>query len=611
MNATTHHNSKAAKVTWHSRLQSVRSLWRFLGLLWRASPALFVVSITLRVVRSAQPLVNLWITRYIVDSVIRAAIKHTGRASDVFKLIALDAAVYVSGDLLRRLSILVESIFGDLFSIATNLMLMKHTAALDLGRFEDPDFSDRLERARQQSSGRLTIFTSMLNLTQDVLGVALLSSGLLFSSPLLLALLLFSILPAFFGEAKLAAMEYSVFFRRTPYRRKLDYIRFLTASIQTAKEVSLFALGSHLIERYVTEWKAIHSENKAIAIKRAWLGTIINLVPTAGYYCGYFLILLRTLSGAFSVGSFVFLIRAFSRSCSIIERIFSTVGSIFDDSLLISDLFALLSAKPSLEPPRMNLIVRRPMLHGFEFRNVGFQYPGTGTWVLRNISFELRATEKVAIVGSNGAGKSTITKLLARLYDPTEGQILLDGVDLRDYDIADLRKNITAVFQDHVRYDLTVTDNIGFGDIGRAGDPSAIEAAARKSHSHNLIESLPSMYDQLLGRRFEGGMDISGGEWQKLALARATMRDAQLWILDEPTASLDARAEYQWFMNFLDTAVDRSVLLISHRFTTIRMAERIFVLGQGTIREQGTHEDLLALNGRYAKLFHRQAAAYR
>jgi ATP-binding cassette subfamily B protein len=400
-------------------------------------------------------------------------------------------------------------------------------------------------------------------------------------------------------------------YRWTPQRRELDYLRMLGASNMSAKEVKIFGLGDYLADRYDHLSDRFYKENKGLSVKRASVGAALNIVATAGYYGAYVVVLARTIGGFLTIGDLTLLTGSFSRSRAYIERIFSGFNDISEQALFLKDLFEFFDMQPQIASAAGAVPAPRPFRSGFEFRNVSFAYPGSSRQVIRDVSFRLEPNEKLALIGENGAGKTTIVKLLARLYDPSGGQILLDGIDLREYDIEDLRKEIGVIFQDYVRYEMLVKENIGFGKIEALADRDRIGAAARKSLAQTLVERLPAGLDQMVGRRFEGGVDLSGGEWQKLALARAYMRDAQLLILDEPTATLDARAEYEVFLRFSDLTRDRMAVLISHRFSTVRMADRILVLADGSIHEEGTHAELVSLGGRYAELFELQAAGYR
>jgi ATP-binding cassette, subfamily B, bacterial len=438
-----------------------------------------------------------------------------------------------------------------------------------------------------------------------------LSAGLVWFYPWLLLLLVVAVVPTFLGETHFAGLAYSLLYRRTPERRELDYVRMLGASILSAKEVKIFGLGEYLAERYRALAERFYAENRSLAIRRASFGAALSLLGTAAYYAAYVVILHRTVSGTLSVGELTFLAGAFARSRALIESLFGAATSISDQALYLSDLYDFFQMQPAIRAKPDSLPAPRPILQGFEFRNVSFLYPGSGKLVLRDVSLRLEPGERIALIGENGAGKTTLVKLLARLYDPAEGVILLDGNDLRDYDVMDLRKEVGVIFQDYMRYDMLVKENIGFGKIEKLQDLGLIEASAQKSLADSVISSLQSGYNQMLGRRFDSGAELSAGQWQKIALARAYMRDAQLIILDEPTASLDARAEYEVFLRFADLTKGKMAVLISHRFSTVRMADRILVLENGAILEQGTHEQLVATRGRYAELFELQAAGYR
>ncbi|MDQ2900288.1 MAG: ABC transporter ATP-binding protein/permease, partial [Acidobacteriota bacterium] len=455
------------------------------------------------------------------------------------------------------------------------------------------------------------LLAALLNIGQDTVSLVSLSVGLIVFSPWLMVLLVAAVLPSFLGETHFTSLAYSVLYKWTPQRRELDYLRMLGASNQSAKEIKIFGLGNYLADRYRGIADKVFAENQSLAVRRAGYGSLLNLLSTGGYYGAYAVVLARTLAGALSLGAFTFLTRAFASSRGYIEKILSSFSDVSEQALYLQDLFEFFDMKPSIRSSPESLPAPRPIRVGFEFQNVSFAYPGADRLVVKGINFRLEPSEKIALVGQNGAGKTTVVKLLARLYDPTAGRILLDGTDLREYSVEDLRREIGVIFQDYLRYDLEIRENIGFGKIDDLGDRARIERAARKSLASDVIDRVPKGLDQIVGRRFEGGVDLSGGEWQKIALARAYMRDAQLLILDEPTATLDARAEYEVFLRFADLTRGRMSVLISHRFSTVRMADRILVLANGEVEEQGTHRDLVDRGGHYAELFELQAAGYR
>ena len=601
----------AQPLHWRDRLASLGNVRPLLGMVWETSPPLVIGTSVLRLVRALLPLAMLWVSKLILDAVVGRIMRKSGNLQQVWKLVALELGLAIAGDVLGRLNTLFDSLLGDRFTNRVSVRLMQHATELDLASFEDPVFYDKLERARRQTTGRLTLLASLLNLCQDTISLISLSAGLIVFSPWLMVLLVAAVVPAFLGETHFTTLAYSALYRRTPQRRQLDYLRFLGAGAQSAKEIKIFGLGRHLSKQYYEIAEAIDKENKQIAIHRAALGSALNLVSTGGYYGAYVVVLVRTVAGGITVGTFTFLTGAFNRSRMYIEKILSSFNDISEQALFLKDLFEFFEMQPSIRSQPGAIPAPRPIREGFEFQNVSFAYPGSEKLVVRNINFHLYSQEKIALIGENGAGKTTLVKLLARLYEPVAGRILLDGVDLREYQVEDLRREIGVIFQDYMRYDMPARENIGFGKIESAADMDRIQSAAFKSLAKNVIDRLPNGYDQMVGRRFEGGVDLSGGEWQKFALARAYMRDAQLLILDEPTATLDARAEYEVFQRFAELTRGRMAVLISHRFSTVRMADRILVLHDGTIQEQGSHQQLLALGGRYAELFELQAAGYR
>lgn len=589
----------------------------------------------LRIVRSVIPVGTLWVGKMIIDTVL-AIRGGAAPASQLWELVALEIGIVTAGEILARASALVESLLGDLFSNVTSVRLMEHAATLDLYQFEDPAFYDQLERARRQTTSRIGLLAQLLSMGQDSLTLASLGAALFVFSPWLLLLLAVAVIPGFLGETHFAGLEYSLLFRYTPERRKLDYLRYVGASDETAKEVQLFGLAPWLIARFKNISQRFYDDNRRLSIRKGVISTGLSLIGTAGYYAAFIVVLLRAISGAISIGSLTFLAGSFARGRDLIQRLLLGASGIYEQCLYLKDLFGFFAMKPTIVSRPGAPAVPAPIRDGFVFENVGFRYPESDRWAVRHVSFSIAPGERIALVGENGAGKTTLTKLIARLYDPTEGRILLDGIDMREYDTQSLRRAIGVIFQDFVEYDLRFEENIGVGEIGLVGEyldahqddasrapappgnnggngkvPAPIVSAAEKSLASSLLGRFPGGYGQMLGRRFDKGVDLSGGEWQKVALARAYMRDAQVLILDEPTASLDARAEYEVFTRFSGLVEGRMAVIISHRFSTVRMAGRIIVLKNGEVAEQGSHDELLASGGLYAELFTLQAQGYR
>jgi ATP-binding cassette subfamily B protein len=535
----------------------------------------------------------------------------SGRLDFLGGLLVLELALAVIADLLGRASSLVDSLLSERYSNFASVRLMEHATTLDLEQFESSDQQDRLERARRQVTGRTTLLTQIFGQAQDVLTVLSLAAGLLVYAPWLIILIILALLPAFVGEVHFNAQGYRLNYFRTPERRQLDYIRYLGSSVETAKEIKLFGLNSFLIDRFRTFADRMYADNRRLAIRRAAWGTLFAALASCAYYLAYALIVWRTARGDFSIGDLTFLSGSFLRLRGLLEGLLLGFSQIAGQALYLEDLFSFFDVRPSITSPANPRPFPQPLRSGIEFENVGFRYPDSDRWAVRHLSLTLTAGEVVALVGENGAGKTTIVKLLARLYDPTEGRILLDGCDLRDYDLTDLRRNIGVIFQDFVRFHFTAGENIGAGRIEASDDRDRIQQAAERSLADRIIERLPHGYDQPLGKRFHGGTDLSGGEWQKIAIARAYIRDAEVLILDEPTAALDARSEYEVFQRFRDLSLAKTAILISHRFSTVRMADRILVLENGQVVEAGSHEQLVASGGRYAELFEVQASGYR
>jgi ATP-binding cassette subfamily B protein len=604
------------------RVSALRNLPPFLKLIWRTSRPLTTANLSLRLIRALLPIATLYVGKLIIDEVVTlagtsgaptslAAWWDSGLLARLGWLLLIEFLLAVSSDLLGRLVSLIDGLLSERFTNETSVRLMEHAAMLDLEDFEDSELQDQLERARRQTMGRTTMMSQLFGQAQDIVTILSFGAGLAIFAPWLILLLFIALVPAFIGEAHFNAETYSLDYRRTPERRELDYVRQTGASVETAKEVKIFALNAFLIERYKALSTAFYEANRKLAMRRAGWGGLLTAIGTAGYYAAYAYIAWQTLRGQFTIGDLTFLSGSFRRLRTLLEGLLTGFSQIAGQALYLDDLFSFFDIEPEIVSPEGALPFPAPIREGFTFEDAGFRYPGAERWAVRHLSFTLKAGEVLALVGENGAGKTTLVKLLARLYDPDEGRILLDGHDLREYDLSQLRANIGVIFQDFVRYHLTAAENIAVGRIEARGDRERIEHAAQRSLADEVIRRLPRGYDQIIGKRFRTGVDLSGGEWQKVAIARAYMRDAQLLILDEPTASLDARSEFEVFQRFKELSEGKTAVLISHRFSSVRMADRILVMAEGEIEAVGTHEELLQQRGRYAELFELQAAGYR
>ncbi|OGT55678.1 MAG: ABC transporter ATP-binding protein [Gammaproteobacteria bacterium RIFCSPHIGHO2_12_FULL_63_22] len=604
------------------RVGALRNLPPFLRQIWETSPGMTIASLSLRLVRALLPVVTLYVGKLIIDEALRLVALDSGLEtirewwdsgllSPLIGLLWLELGLAVASDVLGRLVALIDSLLSERFTNATSVRLMQHAATLDLEDFEDSELQDKLDRARRQTMGRMTLMSQLFGQAQDLVTVISFAAGLMIYAPWLMLLLLVALVPAFIGEAHFNALNYSLNFAWTPERRELEYIRQTGASVETAKETKIFGLNGFLIERYRKLADGFYAANRKLAISRAGWGSLLTGLGTLGYYVAYAYIAWRTVRGEFTIGDLTFLAGSFRRLRNLLEGLLSGFSAVAGQALYLEDLYSFFEIEPEIVSPENPRAFPTPIRQGFVFEDVGFQYPGAERWAVRHLDFTLKAGEVLALVGENGAGKTTLVKLLARLYDPDEGRILLDGVDLREYDLEVLRSNIGVIFQDFVRYHMTAAENIAVGRIEARDDRARIVAAARRSLADEVIEKLPKGYDQVIGKRFKSGVDLSGGEWQKVAIARAYMRDAQLLILDEPTAALDARAEFEVFQRFKELSDDKTAVLISHRFSSVRMADRILVLNEGQVEAMGTHEELLSQHGRYAELFELQAAGYR
>jgi ATP-binding cassette subfamily B protein len=604
------------------RLGALRNLRPFLTMVWRTSRSLTVASLLLRSARALLPVITLYVGKLIIDDVVMLVQMPdkpgtlpewiaSGLLNWLGFLLVAEFGLAVIADILGRVVSLIDSLLSERVSNASSVRLMQHAAKLDLEDFEDAEFQDQLERARRQTSGRMTLMGQLFSQAQDIVTVVSFAAGLIIYAPWLIVLLLLALVPAFLGEAHFNAQSYSLDYARTPERRELDYVRQTAASVETAKEVKIFGLNTFLIDRYVRLATDFYAANRRLALRRASWGGLFTAMGTIGYYLAYAYIVWRTLTGEFSIGDLTFLAGSFRRLRTLLEGLLASFSSTAGQALYLDDLFSFFEVKPEILSPDDPRPFPQPIRHGFVFEDVGFRYPGAERWAVRHLSFTLNAGEVVALVGENGAGKTTLVKLLTRLYDPDEGRILLDGHDLREYHLDALRGNMGVIFQDFVRYNLSAADNIAVGRIEARDDRARIERAASRSQADEVIAKLPAGYEQMIGKRFRNGVELSGGEWQKIAIARAYMREAEVLILDEPTAALDARSEYEVFRRFKELSHGKTAILISHRFSSVRMADRILVLADGKVEAAGTHEELVSRPGRYAELFELQAAGYR
>jgi ATP-binding cassette subfamily B protein len=596
---------------WSERLRALHNVPPLLRMVWDAAPGAVAASVVLRIAAALVPLAVLMVTRRIIDAIYLFVSHQNVLPWFFWWLVALEFILASLGMIFGRLITFSDTVLAGRYTRYISIRLMEHASRLDLTSYEDASLYDKMERARVQGTDRLVLIEAAGRLLQQVITAISLAAGVFLFSPWLLAGLIVCVVPAFLGEIHFAFLGYSLNFTQTTARREMEYLRVLGGSKEGAKELKLFGLGPFLTGRFSELADSIHDENVGLAKQRLIAGAALSLLGTAGYYGTYAFVIYRTVTGALTIGTLTFLAGAIAGASTNIQAVFSTFSGIADQALFLTDLLEFFNVQPTVVSKPNALPAPRRIREGFEFKHVSFAYPGSDRIVLEDVSFRLHPEERIALVGENGQGKTTIVKLLTRLYDPTAGHILLDGVDLREYDLDDLWKQMGVIFQDFMRYEMKARTNIAVGQIEMAHDMDAIRLAALKSLAEPVIQKLPQAYDQSLGCRFEGALDLSGGEWQKIALARAYLRDAQLLILDEPTAALDARSEHEVFQRFAELTEGKMAVLISHRFSTVRMVDRILVLEHGRIAEQGQHHQLMERGGRYAEMFELQAASYR
>ncbi len=581
-------------------------------MLWAAGRSVVVWGLVLRVL---QPVLGNFGVVYVAANIIggvAAAILHGKLLPHFWWWVAAEVGLALLNGIFSRCIDYTDQLLADRYTNYVSVRVMEKAAQLDLTTYEDPNYYDRLERARVQATDRLAMIQMMGRLFQQCVLTLIYSIVLVRLSPIMIVPLVIGVLPSFVGETHFAFLGYEKNFNQTPRKRIMDYLRQVGGSKESAKELKLFNLSGYLTERFRSLAQGIYEENVALANKKLVWGGLLSLISTLGYYGAYLFAIWEAVTGRFpSVAAFALVTSAIQQASSNFQQAFSTASGIADQALFLTDLIDFFAIRPTVQDKPSALPAPRPIQRGFEFRNVSFAYPGTDRIVLKNFNFSIEPGQRIALIGENGQGKTTVVKLITRLYDPTEGEILLDGVDLREYSIEDLHREMGVIFQDFMRYEMTVRENIGVGRVDVPHTEEEIEAAAQKSLAADVVARLASGYDQMLGRRFVSGVDLSGGEWQRIALARAYLRDAQMLILDEPTAALDAKSEMEVFERFAELTAGRMALLISHRFSTVRMADRIVVLADGRLVEEGSHQQLMALGGRYAEMFEMQAASYR
>jgi ATP-binding cassette subfamily B protein/ATP-binding cassette subfamily C protein len=599
------------------RLQGLATLARYLPrtyrLVWDSSRGFAVLLVVLLLGSSALPAAMAWVAKLVVDAVVDSAKSHDpAQQHHVLMLVGLELGLMLVQLTVNRLQSLLRSLMGETLGNHVNVMILEKALTLELRHFEDADFYDKMQNARREASSR------PLNL---VLGlVELLHQGIVLASYTFLLtrlswwsalIIVGASLPAFIAEARMSRDAFRLNSWRAPEGRRANYLEWILTRDAHVKEVKIYGIGQLVLDRYKALFTRFYAEDRALAVRRTVYGLVLGGLSLLAFYASYAWMAGKASLAAISLGDLTLYLTVFRQGQGALQGALSGVAGLYEDGLYMSNLFTYLDMPTSGEAPRALPPQAAPQgPQTIEFRDVSFRYPKSEKWVLRHVNLTVAPGEKLALVGENGAGKSTLIKLLMRLYNPTEGAVLYGGVDLRDMDPWELRQRLGVVFQDFVRYQFNVSENIGLGWVPKMNDQLRIAEAAERGGAKAVIEGLPQKYETMLGGWFEEGQELSGGQWQKIAIARAFMRDAEVLILDEPTAALDAEAEHDLFVRLQALAAHRSAILISHRFSTVRRADRIAVIRDGQVEELGTHADLLEKNGRYAQLFKLQAAGY-
>ena len=623
---------------WRSFRRSARAILsglpRVVQLVWEASPALTVGLGAATALAGITPAATAYTAKLLINAVVNAIkIRVLGQPDQtslvvplplvtvhspvmtttgvIIALAVVQFAIFALNSLLGTVRNITQQLLQERMTLQIQLMVMEQSAKLDLPFFEDSASYDLLRRAQQDAAMRPVMMVSTaFGLIQTGITFASMVALLIGVSPLLALIALVSPVPAFIADTRYGWRGYNLARWASPLRRRMQYLTTLVTTDTYAKEVKLFRLGDYFIERFRLLARTYYDRQRKLITARYVVGFLWSSITTLAGSLTYLYVALQAVAGRLTLGDLTLYTQAASSVQSSIQGILSGFSSMYEHNLYLSNLYELLATPNHIQSPPTPRPMPKPLRGEIEFQQVSFSYPGSESYAVRNVSFRIAAGETMAIVGRNGAGKTTLIKLLCRLYDPTEGRILLDGIDIRELDLDELRGAIAGMFQDYVTYQATASENVGLGELADIENHPRIEAAARKGGAHELIASLPDGYDTPLGKWFDHGANLSGGEWQKVALSRAFMRDARILVLDEPTSALDAQAEYELFERLRRLTEGRTAVYISHRFSTVRRADRILFLERGQLVEEGSHEELMALGGRYARLFNMQASAY-